>query len=333
MMIHSPLTHRRGLTLTEALVAMFVAAIGMISLLALFPLGALQMGLALKDSRCTETATNAEALMRLEWQKYLDTGIEPFTPETPATSPFNTYSSGPSDPVFVDPVGRNSNTINPRRVGGMTFQPILPVSSPQSDFPRRTLNILNPPILPLIPQPPGKVFRFCSLLDDMTFDESGAPVITGSRVERAGRYNWSAVLQRPSNSLNYIADLTILVFDGRSVGFSPPDNEMVYGDPAIPNRVHLLTPGSSLLQLRFPIADNRPPIGKGRWLAIYTPSNRLLTFHRVVGVNEDSSTATETHFDCELQTPVATGHNPADCRVIVFAGLAEVFERSPLTPN
>ena len=63
MITRMPMARRPGLTLTEALVAMFVAALGMISLLTLFPLGALQMGQALKDSRTAETARQADSLM------------------------------------------------------------------------------------------------------------------------------------------------------------------------------------------------------------------------------------------------------------------------------
>jgi hypothetical protein len=320
MMIASPLARRRGLTLTEALVAMFVAAIGMISLLALFPLGALQMGQALKDARCTETATNAEALLRSHWrievlEKQNDLAI---------LTAFGT-GTGLSDPVFVDPIGRLSTAANIASVANLPRQRVTTAAA----F--------------------GTAFRFCSLLDDVTFDESGRVgrydmmnnPIPGS-VERAGRYNWMAVLQRPNNGIAYEAKLTILVFDGRAAGFLAPNSELVYGDTSNATnsaRVHSFVPGSSTLQLRFPATDVRPTIGKGRWLAIFTPANKLLTFHRVVSIGEDNGNTTTTQFDIELQTPIPTGtatslgHDPANCRVIVLAGLAEVFERGPLTAH
>jgi Tfp pilus assembly protein PilV len=46
-------TRRAGLSRVEVLVAMFIMALGMIALLTLFPLGALQMGQALKDDPLT----------------------------------------------------------------------------------------------------------------------------------------------------------------------------------------------------------------------------------------------------------------------------------------
>jgi prepilin-type N-terminal cleavage/methylation domain-containing protein len=53
--------HRPGVTLVEVLVAIFIMAIGMLALLALFPLGAISMAQALKDDRCAQSAVNAEA--------------------------------------------------------------------------------------------------------------------------------------------------------------------------------------------------------------------------------------------------------------------------------
>jgi hypothetical protein len=326
MTIHSPLARRRGLTLTEALVAMFVAAIGMISLMALFPLGALQMGQALKDARCTETATNAESIMRMHWKGLfepqtanVDTNLfNPNSSPTPDNTAFNNPTGaampftplvGMSAPVFIDPIGHFSNT---NGIAGLTV------------LPRRNIPGVNTF---------GNRFRLCTLLDDMTFDESGAPVVSGARVERAGRYNWMAVLQRQNNGIAYEANVTILVFDGRAAGYVAPNSEMVYGDPSNTNRVHSFIAGGSTLQLRFPVADARPPVGKGRWVLMYTPANRLLTFHRVASLNEDNGNTTTSQFDCELQSPIPTGHDPAACRVIVLAGLAEVFERAPLTAH
>ena len=188
-----------------------------------------------------------------------------------------------------------------------------------------------------------RTFRFNSLLDDMTYDESGRAgrydamnnPIPGS-VERSGRYNWTAVLQRTNNTVAiYESKLTVLVFDGRAAGYTPTNSEMVYGDAAVPARQLSFTPGSSSLVLRFPATDARPPVGKGRWIALYSPAagNKLLTFHRVVSVGEDASTATTIQYDIELQTPTPFGHDPANCRAIVLAGLAEVFERAPLTAH
>lgn len=67
-------TSRPGLTLTEALVALFVMALGLLSLLTLFPLGAFQMAQALKDDRTAQTAIQADGYMRMYWQQHVVEG-------------------------------------------------------------------------------------------------------------------------------------------------------------------------------------------------------------------------------------------------------------------
>src|SRR2546421_599817 len=53
---------RSATTLVEVLVAIFVTAIGLLALLALFPLGALTMAQAIKDDRTAHAAGNAAAV-------------------------------------------------------------------------------------------------------------------------------------------------------------------------------------------------------------------------------------------------------------------------------
>ena len=56
------LTSQAGMTLIEVLVAIFVTGIGLLALLTLFPLGALDMAQAVKDDRAAAVAASAEAL-------------------------------------------------------------------------------------------------------------------------------------------------------------------------------------------------------------------------------------------------------------------------------
>jgi hypothetical protein len=53
-----------GVTLVEVLAAIFVMAIGLLSLLALFPLGALSMAQAIKDDRAATIAARADAFSK-----------------------------------------------------------------------------------------------------------------------------------------------------------------------------------------------------------------------------------------------------------------------------
>lgn len=318
MLTHPPLRPRRGLTLVEALVAMFVAALAMISLLALFPLGALQMAQALKDARCTETATNAEALLRDHWRSHVVEPLPPLPPDAVAAALLT------GNPVFVDPIGANSGAS--ATVCGQAGLARTNLSLPNSPTTRQNMTF-------------QQALRFCSLQDDMTFDAAALPVRTNGTgpVERAGRYNWTAVLQA-AGTLSAV-DLTILTFDGRAPGFTPSNSEqsVAIALPAAPTAANTADPlvGSTSIQL----SATGLPLAKGRWIALWTSGGtrnaRYLAFYRVVSV--DDSVAGQ--LTVELQTPVAAGHSrffqgtdvPPTTVALTFAGLAEVFVRPQLT--
>lgn len=347
MVMSSPLHRRRGLTLVESLVAMFVAALAMISLLALFPLGALQMAQALKDARCTETATNADALMRTYWA----TEVLERQNDTNLPSP---QLLGSGKPVFVDPIGFVTQPDNlvglppnqSKSVAGMTVVVTVNVSGVPTpttfaQIPRTTLNNMGTQAARL---------RFCSLLDDMTFDLGGQPVRSGNVVERAARYNWMAVLQRPLAGSGTSSNMSILVFDGRSPSFTPLGSEVDYPgwddvtpSPATPPgtfagggpspRYSVIVPGSSTISLKFVPGTVNPAIAKGRWLGVFTPGRQLLTFHRVTSVTESQQSNTLGNvavYTCDLQTPISPNH-ATTATALTFTGLAEVFERPQLT--
>lgn len=126
-------THRPGLTLTESLVALFVMALGLLSLLTLFPLGALQIGQALKDDRCGQTALQADGYLRAYWQKNVvepphleDTNIlqameNPGMGATPIGSSITGASS--ENPIKITSAGHGLTTgqvVMIHDVGGLT---------------------------------------------------------------------------------------------------------------------------------------------------------------------------------------------------------------------
>src|SRR5690348_1094775 len=60
---------RAGFTLVEALVAIFVLAIGLLALLTLFPLGALTMAQAIRDDRAALASANGLAALQV-WEAH-----------------------------------------------------------------------------------------------------------------------------------------------------------------------------------------------------------------------------------------------------------------------
>src|SRR3954464_8722899 len=59
------MTRRPGVTLVEVLVAILITAVGLLALLTLFPLGALEMAQAIKDDRCGHAKHNGAAIANI----------------------------------------------------------------------------------------------------------------------------------------------------------------------------------------------------------------------------------------------------------------------------
>ena len=82
------MNRRTATTLTEVLVAIFIMGIGLMAILALFPLGAAQMAQALKDQRSAEAAANASALARVIWKQACDADTVEFGAPNPSRPAF-----------------------------------------------------------------------------------------------------------------------------------------------------------------------------------------------------------------------------------------------------
>jgi hypothetical protein len=147
---------RAGVTLTEVLVAIFVCGLGLMALMTLFPLGAMNMAQAIKDDRCGHAAANATAVLRSVWRVSLESGQMDQTLE-------NQLKTSPA--VFIDPLGVNM------------FGP-APL---QGGIPRVNLNNANF----------SQAVRWCSLLDDIDFNPNATPVMAGAEVSRQGRFSWA----------------------------------------------------------------------------------------------------------------------------------------------
>ncbi len=190
-------------------------------------------------------------------------------------------------------------------------------------LPRRTMQItstVNPAVM-------------CSMLDDMNFEiDTAVPV---ANLERSGRYNWSAVIQRPQNAPNNTANLTILVYDKRSPSYVAPNEEQRFvltaeETAALPYTLKSYNTGSAGMTLGYRAGSARPTVTKNRWVMLHTASNKAISFYRIISVNDE----TADELQLELQTPVSVDHaDTTTTRAIVFGGLAEVFERPLLSTN
>src|SRR5262249_41714718 len=122
------MTRRPGLSLVEVLTALFILALGVIAIMTMFPLGASQMAIAVREDRSALAAFGADQYFRTYWKTQV---VEPLMQQPPGTpDPFynvlNTPGGGlpalngtetlPSYPVAVDPMGflaPRPNSTNP----------------------------------------------------------------------------------------------------------------------------------------------------------------------------------------------------------------------------
>src|SRR5205085_9154401 len=94
-------TRRPGVTLMEVLIATGILAVGMLAIMALFPIGAVSMARAINQNRAADHAANSDAMFRYYWKKaWLDANgnirqlRRPATdPMPPLGSPYGTYAT------------------------------------------------------------------------------------------------------------------------------------------------------------------------------------------------------------------------------------------------
>ena len=311
---------RKGLSLVEVLTAIFITGLGIISILTLFPLGAMRMAQAFRDERSALAAYNAEQFFRSYWKKHVVEAAsrDPFflALDQPAAGMPPCLPHEPSYPVVVDPMGflaRGLLMLNQNWFG-----------DPPTRIPRRNLQVVG--------NNPTAALSLCSLRDGITADDNGNPT-----PEREFRYNFLWVVQRPRNADRFHANLTIVVFDRRAHMYAPLGSEQVFHNVTF-------NPGqTSLLLEHIPgVSPNQLEIRSGDWVmdgTIYDPSSgipvgrrglRHAYFYRVTAMTE-----TPTGTLLEIQPPLRT---PADGNLasypgtlILLRGVSGVFVRHPLT--
>jgi hypothetical protein len=355
-------TRRTGLTLTESLVALFVASIGLIGLMALFPLGALQMAQAIKDHRCTEAATRFDTMFRAEWDFSLENSNSTYftvrnamqhrVPANPTNSGNGQLRSylGASRPVFVDPLGAAMTAtlanIDPHCVGNrnpltlpLAYNPTVPLPLPPTfTSPLKEDYVFRVGLDRLTTL--QQRFTFCSLLDDVTYDETGRPLLEvgSTTIERGGRFSAVAVLQRMQPNILQL-EFKILVFDGRAATYMPDSNEQRFGqkpDPMNPLPATVpLTLSTGQTQISIVYAGEPPSISKGRWIMLRTsgwsdiPNTNdamgnpitpywaakapVVSFARVVSVDAE----TPNLLTFEISTPITAIHDVSTFNVPV----------------
>jgi prepilin-type N-terminal cleavage/methylation domain-containing protein len=301
---------RPGVTLLEVLIAIFIMGIGLLALLALFPLGAATMTQAMRDARLAEAGHNGKGVCFSQNIMH-DGNVNPlYLSGAPGSPPLLPDWNGPSYPVYVDPIGVWYIT-------GMSNQ-IAP------NFPRiassQTTNSAS-------------ALRWCSLHDDYTFDNSGSAInaATGGVVERESRYTWAYLMKLPNVQTPSVVDINLVVYQGRNL--QVPGGETPYQVVSVPNPKTIVVAYNN---------GNKPNIKRGGWIldvTSYNPNDPALrplalkygpvagTFYRVVDITDVNVGGVGPALEVELQSSQNISQNvvvPIK-NILVLDNVAEVF--------
>jgi hypothetical protein len=332
---------RTAATLVEVLVAIFVMGIGLLSILALFPLGAYRMAEAIQQSRCASIAENCDAIDRIWhvrsnstlWTAPAPSGNDLYLapPGIPVANIISASSPGPSYPVFIDPSGYLTAAGLPS--GGWL------VGNQNLFIPRVSVNFVQTGL--------NSALQWFSFLDDIVFNNTGLPDLTlvGSPyLERDIRYSWAFLCQRPAANNSSVVNLTTVIYNRRPLSMA--------GNLSLPEYAYGGTGNGTYFDLTRNVVSvdfsatgysngTMPPVRPGDWVLDATLDPTFSVphgyFYRVVAISEVGPTTLEL----EVQTPfrgfpagtTIWGNGATQLSsLIVLEGVAEVFERGPGTP-
>jgi hypothetical protein len=335
---------RRGVTLVEALIAIFLTAIGLLAILTLFPLGALKMAEAIKADRAAYAAAKGQSLavamdVRHDPLIYnpnaaqpFDLFINPLPPPNPPNPMFPDLSTlpgydGGGYPVYIDAVGWGSNMFTP--VGQYVNAPFASYGLTRSSASYAMGG-------------PQTYLPWFSLLDDLQFENDGpasglakgTPAGPPLNLRRNTRFSWAYLLRRPRYSVPSVVELSVVLYDKRPI--QAPSSELTYAPGALPGS-NLVTVGATEVILTYTSAADKPPIKKGGWILDATvfptsPSGPDMqgVFYRVVDITDLPG----NQLALELDKPIRAGWNqPVGTQVsrvfVILEGVIDVIEKGP----
>lgn len=291
---------RPAATLMEVLIAMFIMSIGMLALLALFPIGALSMAQALKDDRCAASASMAEQ-MAIAHNVRHDPNVTALLNALDAPLLALNQPSLMGQPIYVDPYGTIDNF---QSAGPPPLGTPLGAGFGSPGIARTTPSFIGTSI-PLAD-------RWFSLPDDITFAANGTPELTGGAfLDRGRRYTWAYLLRRAQAGNDQAIHLNVVVYAGRTTGIPSPE-PVHAAAPQAPNGVLI----ASIVDLR-----------RGNWILDTTlnPTTGSIhgDFYRVTNIQDiGGTTLLEVQPNLQphaLSTPQLT--------VAIMSNVAEVFDK------
>jgi hypothetical protein len=305
---------RSAATLVEVLVAIFVMGIGLLAILALFPIGAYRMAQAIQDDRMANIGLTSDAVATMWWPT---TNQDVRHDSTVQAALATTNPGGPSWPVLVDPIGWRS-------FGGAASSPLASTS-----VVRCSVSFISS--APASNQD-ALCLRWFSILDDINFSNLGSAINNGL-IERDIRYSWAYLCQAPNSSDLSVVNLTTIAFNRRPLSLSnatlsPPETS--YSATFDMTR--------NVVTVNYGASGTLPNLRVGEWImdATQAGNSAHAYFYRVVSIDDQGSSL---GVEYEVQQPLRmfpgggeavawTSTNTSNAgTVIVLEGVAEVFER------
>jgi hypothetical protein len=336
------MSQRKATTLVEVLVAIFIMGIGLMAVLAMFPLGALTMARAIKDDRVGHAVANARAMASAENARfngslrsttfdpqgwYFDNPQADVDPVAVGRVFLDAPPDGPSYPVYADTVGYLTYTTGVNRDWVAAVDPTTFASS-VSAIRRRPLSFANSV---------ANVQKWCTLLDDISFASNGTPALDSGAVDRKPTYSWAYMMRRPKAGIRSAVDVTVVVYNQRSLNFAfrLGAKEQAYSCQVSATQPNLVT-------LTWGAGQIMPQVQEGGWILDATPqvvvvgkNNKYLpgnaAFYRVVSISDVTTVGVNQQVDIELAQPLRgwprpAGQLPANPTIVVLNGVAEVIE-------
>jgi len=330
-------TRRSGATLVEVLVAIFVMAIGLLALLALFPLGVIRMAQAIQDGRTAQSAHNAREIAVLKDIRH-DSYFLAALLDKPTGVTEDVDPEGPSYPIIIDPIGSRTT---------LAASPEWLANNPASNVQRISASFVENQ--PTATDAKKAALRWFTLLDDLNFDLDGtAAKASTSIVEREINYSWIYLCQRPRSADPSVVNLSAVVFKNRSVSLDD--------STSLPEQLYSVTFDTSTNTVTFDFTTDAPPLRPGDWIldcstvyinvkADQTRSESISapvplggtdlaqyrtahgSFYRVVAVDQ----ITDTQIQVEVETPLRgfPASTTTQGQVLILDDVVEVFDDGP----
>jgi len=353
---------RTATTLIEVLIAIFIMALGLVSLLTLFPLGASQMARSIQDDRAAQLAANSTAYFRWYW-KDLCEKITPSTiggqmmyqnvngtqPQWFTTAMDDPNAGLPTNMMKTEPAIFPATPTTPQILANNVLSQANKIRSSYpvmidpigweaakgtinqfwlaANVPSAMTNKYAIPRRTMIGMSGFKAqaMRNFMLLDDMGFTDNGS----ANASERVGQYTCSLMLKREQNAKRTDVSLTVIVYFRRSTETSSEEPAYVGS-------------GTGNVLTIFYNNGEKPAVRKGGWILDATMElvpnntdpNRYVDCHaryyRVSDVLEDNGASVVVQLERNLKP---TANQVTQRLIIIQDRILEVFEKGPIDMN